>query len=463
MAGLKNITMGRMIAATPRILPAVYEDAMTYLEQLRILNDKLNEVIDVFNSYGDELLTESKDYTDQQFLILQKDMNDTLSQFRQELDNGLDDLDATLTAELAQFRERAEAEFAWFHQRADELFDMFVEETTKLNENINRLQIAVNTLFDALSRTKLEMREEMQSELSKIVTWMQNAMAAKTGEQIIVQNPVSRTLTTLNVALKSITFVLKGMFSLTANEYKSLHLTVEEYKALQISANNYLYKARWIFFDRLYFPELDKRFGNVYDYINHEVEALNKNHYMVSPFDGVVTPINNVVYELAQLHMDGITADQYREALLTADAYRDKQISAYDYAWNGFYLIYTDAVPKETLQEQVAELQKALAEAVQRIQALENESTPSSTIADMKTDIQKNRNDISDVRSFAEQTENEVKQVERNMQQMSGNLSQHFQNEIDGLNSTLSTVDAGLQSQIASVKNGLDSIHIHYA
>ena len=462
MAGLTNITMGRMIAATPRILPAVYEDAMTYVEQLRILNDKLNEVIDVFNSYGDELLTESKEYTDQQFLILQEDMNNTLSQFRQELDNALADLDATLTAELTQFRERAEAEFKWFHQRADELFDMFVEETTKLNENINRLQIAVNTLFDALGRTKLEMRDEMQAELSKIVAWMQNAMAAKTGEQIIVQNPVTRKLSTLNFALDSITRIINAMFALTVDEYRSLQLTVDDYKSLRITANDYRYKARWIFFHKIYFPDLDDRFGNVYDYVNHEVEALDKNHYMVSPFNGVLTPVKRVVYELAQLHMDGITADQYREALLTVDTYKEKEITAHDYAWNGFYLIYTDAVPKETLQEQVAELQSALAEAIKRIQNLENGATESPSISTMKRDIQINRNNIADVRSFAEQTENEVKTVERNMQQMAGNLAQHFQNEIDGLNDTLSTVDAGLQTQITSVKNGLDSIHIHY-
>lgn len=459
----QNLTMGRMIAATPRILPAVYDDAMTYVEQLRILNDKLNEVIDVFNKYGDELLVQSKEYTDAEIAKLNETMTETLNQFRVELDNGLADLDATLQEKLDEFEERAEAEFTWFRQRADELFEMFVEETTKLNENINRLQIAVNTLFDALGRTKLEIRQEMREELNNIVTWLQNALAYKTGEQIIVRNPITRTLTTLNVALDAIADVIKYMFSLTVDEYNSLKLTVEEYNALKLTVTDVLYKARWVFIKELYFPDLDKRFGEVYDYINHEVEVLDKNHYMVSPFTGVVTPIQNVLYDLAQLHMDGITADQYNELVMTVDAYAEKQITAYDYAWNGFFILYTGAVPKETLQEQIQELQTALAEAVQRIQNLENGATESPTISTMKAEIAKQRADFND--QIVQQEKVDIyqnKKIETNKSDIAHMNDTVIPDAINGLHDTMSTAIGGVQTQVTEINSGLASININW-
>lgn len=454
-----NLAMGRIIAATPKILPAVYDDALTYVEQLRVLNCKLNEVIDEFNSYGDELLINSKKYTDEQIKILNDKMTVTLQEFKEQIDNGLADLDATLTDKLDEFDERAEAEFAWFRQRADELFEMFVEETTKLNENINRLQIAVNTLFDALSRTKLEMRKEIQAEIEKIVKWLEQALAAKTGDQIIVKNPVTMILTSLNVALESLANVSKLMFSLTVDEYNSLQLTVDEYAAYQITASDYIYKGRWIFFHELYFPDLDMRFDEVYGYINKEVEALVKNHYMVSPFDGVVTPIANVVYDLATLHMNPITADQYNELLLTVDVYNEKQITAHDYLWNGYFILYTGAVPKPTLQEQIQELQNALAESVQRIQNLENGSTESPSISEMKREIAQQRADfnrqIETQKSTDDAQDNGItinaRAIQKNADDIKNVLTVTIPDEIEGL-----------QTQISEINSGLESINIRW-
>lgn len=460
---IPNVNNGRMLAATPRILPAVYDEAMTYLEQLRILNNKLNEVIDVFNSYGDELLTESKEYTDTQVELLRIQFEADIKHIQDEVANGLSDLEMRLQAALNDFEERAEEEFAWFRQRADELFTLFIEETTKLNENIANLQVSVNTLFDALVRTKLEMRQEMEKQIQEIMAYLDQALAFKTGNQIMVMNPVVMKITSLNVALEALADVTKFMFSLTVDEYKSLHLTADEYRALKITASDYLYKARWMFIGELYFPDLNERFDQVYGYINSEVEALDKNHYMVSPFDGVVTPVKRVVYELATLHMDGITADQYQNLALTADQYKEKEITAHDYAWNGYFILVTGAKPKETLQEEIEELQQLVASLTQRVVALENGATPSREIAAMKLNIQQNAYAIT-------QAENEIHQNAEDQH----DVNVQFQNDIDyinntmipnaveGLHDTLSTVDSSLQTQITGIADGLQSIHIKY-
>lgn len=460
---MNNITMGRMIAATPRILPAVYEDAMTYIEQLRILDAKLNEVIDVFNSYGDELLLDSKKYTDEQILALGSRVDEQLAEMKNQIDNGLADLETTLNNELEEFRTKADAEFAWFRQRADELFQMFVEETNKLNERITQLQIAVNTFFDALSRTKTEIREEMNNRFEEIVTWLEQSMAAKSGDQIIVKNPITKRLTSLNVALESIVDVFQMMFALTVNEYKSLNLTANVYKDKKITANAYLMQGRWIFFHQLYFPDLDQRFEELYSYVDKEAAKLVRAHYMISPFSGTSEPISKIVYELARLHMRGITAAQYRDALVKAQTYHDMQISAHDYAWNGYYIINTGAIPPDTLEEMVRQMQLLIGALENRVKVLENEAVPSETLAYIQNKIVEQRKDFTQfTKDQADTDAAQDQEIQTNARDIEHLEDVTIPEAIEGLNNTFGTVTTGLQKQVTEITSGLQSIHINY-
>lgn len=458
-----RIYMGRMLAATPKIIPAVYEDAMSYYEQLRILNDKLNEVIAVFNSYGDDLLTQSMQYTDEQVSELRADVTSQLDAIQTSLQTQFVQLEAQIRADL-------EAQIEKFNEIANQVLADFQEKANQLNDEINQLRISVNVLFEIQGRTKLEMRQEMRREIDKLKNYVDQLMAAKLGEQIIVWNPYRKGITNLNQALSDLFQITYSMFSLTADEYRSLEITADEYKTFQLSANDYLYKARWFFLKRLYFPDIDAKFKDVYGYIDSEVAALDKNHYMISPFDGQLTPIRKIVYQLARLHMHGITTDQYRDALLTADQYKAKNITAHDYAWNGYYLIYTDATPLPTLEEQIAETQNQIAALSARVSVLENGATPSDQIKAMQDAIVKNTNDLIAYK------EDQGKRDDTQESAISANASRveaahiridnlrdtYIPDEINGLNDTLTTVDQGLQKQITAMDNGLQSIHINY-
>lgn len=445
--------LGKMISATPKILPAVYEDALTYIEQLKVLNNKLNECIKTFNDYGNVLLVESKEYTDQRINELNIDINNQLDSFQMELDNALKDLDEQLKAELEKFREDAQNEFEWFKQRADELFELFVDETIKLNSRINELQISINVLFEMMSRTKLEIRRDVEGSLTELKAWVEQQIAYKHGSEIIVKNPITLRLTSLNKALQDILDVMGMIGSLTVDEYNSLHLTAYQYNEYKITAYVYLYRVRWMFLYQLYFPDLDERFNNVYDYIYKEVDRLDKNHYMISPFDGKLTPIHIVIDRLAELHMDGITADQYNILAITVDEYAGKMITAYNYAWNGYYILNTGATPKPVLEEQIRELQVQLADAIQRIQDLENETGgESATIVNIKNDIAQNTKDINI-------NTGEIAAVKENLNNLE---SVTIPEEIQGLQDTFNTTTSGLQTQITEISSGLQSIHINW-
>lgn len=65
-------------------------------------------------------------------------------------------------------------------------------------------------------------------------------------------------------------------------------------------------------------------------------QSVAEAYYMDSPFTGENVPMQQVIYELASLHMtDALTATEYDAADLTATAYEALDLTAYAYDWNG--------------------------------------------------------------------------------------------------------------------------------
>lgn len=458
-----DIMSGRMLALTPKILPAVYDDAMTYYEQLRIVNNKLTEVIEEVNNFGTVTLDAAKEYTDQQITYLSVEVNGQLEDLRNQVNSLSKNLYDRIMTEVNQTLDDA---LEKFEAESQAILAEFEKNVTEFNTRMSQLEIAINTLFDALQRSKLEMRQEMQREIAKIIAYLDDAIAAKLGRDIIVVNPVTKKNSSLDKALQDIFAWIYSIYGLTVDEYKSLKLTAQEYHERQITAIEYIMHGKLIFFQQIYFPDLEGDFQKVYDYINDCCEAMDKKLYMISPFDGKWTPIQQVTYKLARLHMRGITADQYRDALLTADEYKEKQISAHDYAWNGYYLIYTDATPVQTLEEQIAEAQTAIAALAQRVTALESGAVEPAYIKQMQEDINagKKKNDEQDVEIA--NNKGDINNLTSNLNEVNTvtipALDSKVEGEIDSLHEMLTTVDQGLQTQITEVVTGLTNINVNY-
>ena len=74
-------------------------------------------------------------------------------------------------------------------------------------------------------------------------------------------------------------------------------------------------------------------FGLRIDHLENTVAAA---YYMESPFTGELVPMQEVIYQLASLHMtDALTAAEYDAADLTASAYDALDLTAYQYDWHG--------------------------------------------------------------------------------------------------------------------------------
>lgn len=322
---------GRMIAATPKILPAVYNDAMTYYEQLKILNAKLNECIETFNAYGGDMVDTAKQYTDIQIKALQQSITSDLAKTEQFVLNEIANLKASLQGEL-------DSAIIDFKSEAAEIVDKLDKEADKLSYTINTLQVSINTLWEAFASYKIDVDKQIVDSLEIFRQEIERLVASKLGSEIIVQNPVTTTLTNLNQALSDLLAIVQVQGYITAAQYKSLNLTVAEYAALKITAIQYKYRGIWIFFKRLFLKpfkeDIDKEFNEVYQ----EFDRVEENKYMMSPFTFQKDLIKNVVMHLARLHQHYITVAEYKAENLTAADYEGLKLTAYEYVWdNPFY------------------------------------------------------------------------------------------------------------------------------
>lgn len=130
-----------------------------------------------------------------------------------------------------------------------------------------------------------------------------------------VQNPVTGTTTSINVALADLYDRIRAEGALTAFEYDQLGLTAADYDNYGISALEYDLYAKIL----LHYPDL--RWS------------------MLDPFTGTWNLISKVVSKLADLHRNALTALQYDNKLLDAATYDGLALTAYAYDWNGAGLI----------------------------------------------------------------------------------------------------------------------------
>ena len=132
-------------------------------------------------------------------------------------------------------------------------------------------------------------------------------------EDLVVYNPIRTAYTNVQQAINDLYDHFR-VFGLTAIQYDSLGLTASEYDAFELTAYDY------------------DCFG--YRLLHYPDDCC----YMRSPFTGQIVKNKVVIYELAELHRQALTAQEYDDLELDADTYDAMQLTAYWYDWYGLLL-----------------------------------------------------------------------------------------------------------------------------
>lgn len=263
-----------------RVLPAVYDESLSYIEQLCKLKYKLNEIIKNINGLESGLPDYIKQTIDATLGGWEEEMDERFAEQNAKIDGALRQVDQ-VTAEL-----QAEVDAA--------IRDMEATVNQQLNTLYLMLTNGVNANRAYIDAQIALLKEEFPN-LSNVFV-----ISPVDGQLVTIQKCVNDMMNTLRYG------------ALTASQYDALQLTAKEYDDKNLTAFQY------------------DMYGlcRLWSYLDV--------HRMHSVSTGEIVAIPSAVYQLAgYVRSSGLTAQAYDGKSLTASGYDGKSVTAYNYDWAG--------------------------------------------------------------------------------------------------------------------------------
>lgn len=316
------ITPCRRSLWTP-ILPTVFSESLSYLEQLSAFSKKLNELIESYNKFSGEY----ENYVQEQLKPYQSQIDDLTQRFNSivaEINANIDafkvETNAKIDAQndvISAFKKETNSKI---NSYKEEIFDALDETTKNIYTHVEAELFRLKTDITTQVSIQLSFLRRLIDQHDKNVLSIVDAKLIEflgkipTGTQLVI-NPTSGTIDTLQETLYDM-YDYYRVEGLTAQQYDALELTAEEYDAKGLTA----YK---------------------YDFYSVRTLIIDERFYMNDPFNGTFTLISHVVNELADLHKgdSAFNAEEYDTLEVTAGRYDEQELSAYSYDWQGKLLL----------------------------------------------------------------------------------------------------------------------------
>ena len=219
---------------------------------------------------------------------------------------------ATLTAEIRNELKKTQKEI---EQELQAALVNFQNEFDALKSEVDSFIISSKLELNEL-KAEIAKAEEAAVNISKnYVDARLNAFIQELPdyENLVVYNPIRTAYTNVQQAINDLYDHFR-VFGLTASQYDSLALTASQYDAFELTAYEY------------------DAYG--YRLLHYPDDCC----YMRSPFTGEIVQNKVVIYELAELHRQALTAQEYDDLELDADTYDAMELTAYWYDWYGLLL-----------------------------------------------------------------------------------------------------------------------------
>lgn len=278
--GIFNFSVRPLGSYYRKVLPAVYDNSLSYYEQLCRIKYKLNEVI--------------------------KNLNDLEENLPSYVKQAIDEA-------LGGWEERMEAQFAEQNARIaaaeKKIDDSVAEMQAQLDAAIREMEQTINAQLNALYLILVNginaNRAYIDSQISLLKAEFPDLST------VYVISPVDGQLVKIQDCVNDMYNVLR-YGALTAAQYDALQLTAKEYDDKSLTAFTY---------DMYGLCEL-------WSYLNV--------HRMHSVTTGEIVAIPAGVYQLTdKVRTNGLTATAYDTKELTAGGYDGKAVTAYNYDWSG--------------------------------------------------------------------------------------------------------------------------------
>ena len=202
---------------------------------------------------------------------------------------------------------QVEAELDNTNLRVAEIVKDIINLGIRIDQVKVELKADIAEVYIEFGKYKESIDDIIQIEINKLIAYIDEHVTKL--DRLDVVNPITGVYEDIQNVLNDICDSLLAGFGITAEEYDKLALTAMQYDQLRITAIQYSTRGYLIFYKQLIAR-------------------------MRSPFTGEMDRYDNVIYRLADLHKNCLTAKEYDDLSLSAQVYDDKQITAYIYDWN---------------------------------------------------------------------------------------------------------------------------------
>lgn len=274
------------------------------LTNYQAIIDKINQTIEWANNHqieyeeAIERLTavENEIYTFEAQITAA--FNQLETDLKAEMEKALSDTIAEVDATIEQLRQDVAFAIASFENRFLELETQIKNELAEVKAQVARAIIELQNILQANNQFIFEY---VENRLQRFIDDLPEILTVQ------VYNPYRGEVTDIQVAINDL-YSIACIWGLTAEQYDSLGLTAAEYDALELTAAEY-------------------------DTLGYKLLYKDPNYNMLSPFTGEYVHVQDVIMDLAHLHMGGVTASYYDGLELTAAEYDEKELTAFQYDW----------------------------------------------------------------------------------------------------------------------------------
>jgi len=259
-----------------RMYKKLAEKYDTIISEIDTAVDSINN----FKGYVDETVSEVVDTK----LLNVNARLDAISEAVKRIDLNIDEIEVSVTdlySDMEILRNNFQTETVAIRLEIASIYEVFAEYK--------------NSIDDLVAGKMLELVRYIEEHVQQI-------------ERLYVVNPMTGEYVNIQKVLDMFAEYIGLGYGLTADEYDSLELSALEYDNLRLTALAYSMRGYLIFFKRL-------------------------KMLMLSPFTGQMDSYDNVIYQLANLHKEAYTAQEYDDEVFGAALYDSYDCSAYDYDW----------------------------------------------------------------------------------------------------------------------------------
>lgn len=277
------------------------------LSNYQAIINKINETIEWANNHqiDYEEAIERLTAVENEIYTFEQQINDAFTRLEQQI---------TSDVEMALTQIRTDVDNA-IRQMQQEVTRQLADFVVQFQQLKSEVQAEINNLLGIVNRAIEQLQNTLAANNEFVFEYVENRLEEFRAlipdyENIYVYNPYRGEVTHLQQAINDL-YSVAAIWGLTAAQYDSLGLTADAYDNMELSAIEY---------DTLGFKLLYK----------------DPDLYMFSPFTGQLESLKSVILSLVGLHReDALTAQEYDDLGLDADAYDAYEVNAFDYDFSG--------------------------------------------------------------------------------------------------------------------------------